>query len=1168
MEDNSKPAYFDRQYDKTPYTIIDEYREERETMTPDDFYTFLYKKLEANVGLSRDAAERDARSMIDGQRVIIDGDYALLENAGEIYIRRGDIWVQDKTLTVERFLESNKIFCNIQKNCVAIEDKCVDNREGRKMMMDQQVKHALKNFDNKYESSIETIREKLAQSLKNAKFRLTKIHAILQHDALLYNKIFYKIALQLTNNDIIVSPFEQLKNRIMEMTDILKRHLYIIKFCKFFCRTPLDGEDTHWLYCNRTGNKLLPAFLLRLAEVAINRGDYQTELDTICAQQGTISDDGNNWVDKYSGYIIKIIEFNTEEGFDDQGSRLQSREIIEKEYTLHGKSEATPDTKTVNGRIIAITNAISGFMGIDLSNYHEFIVNNVLAVNRKNIPSEANYEKMVKRATGDKKLPPYRDAVNMNLIISTLIFILIAIQTSIPAITSKRVFPGCVKSFSGYPLESDSDKTGLIYIACIANKIKTNIEPWSSILKINQSTIVKKMETIIEKYVIPNREIKRLIAAKIEYQMTNSDAVIDGAVAINSWTTFLPPLNQFEIEPSRTQPIEKIDSYMQTNIGRNRSNQLKNMLSAKIRFLAFDVFRSIERVVEKNRPILSNNSGDPFLENSCCDSDNNVTIDYFIQEDPSIGQTLDIISVYSTALKRLDNLATASTVYSPISTKRVINRSSNIFSEATIYNGFIYYCRHHYTSESDELIKSLCGDPIKNVDYKLPIQEIIELYKREGRNYSAYDFENLLLQISRNNIINVEIGRTTPEPREIVGQLIDLDIYRDIFSPEFAELFKEAIVNDGGKDSLREFKNYMSREIKNIRLSTTVFLNANSKVSRRDADRIAEFFDKLIGFDGELRKDVNINYWIKYLKNMIHDLVAVFPSIIINRLDTRNVTGVSHWNLSSIHNRDIILFISEYYERLARFYDNEPLVKLLEYVVKKMSPITIFLNHINYKASSKDNPFDKTVVLNIMVYSFFNVIHSYLHSIDDDLVRIELYGDIEIDLDGDLDKSVGIATSDFIISILEINMSKFRILDYNNQKIVDKILKSREIEKTVITDGLKALNDEEREIANIFKNNKLGDWNIGLQKGMTQYVKDNYDAERERLEQQAIQDKKMGDKGIVTEMNREIYRLDQEYEEQIQEDIDRENYDMGMIPDDGDFDPDDVGGDNDEYANY
>ena len=49
------------------------------------------------------------------------------------------------------------------------------------------------------------------------------------------------------------------------------------------------------------------------------------ELDTICANQGTISDDNNYWVDKHSGYIIKHIEFSSDEGFDEQGYKLNTK---------------------------------------------------------------------------------------------------------------------------------------------------------------------------------------------------------------------------------------------------------------------------------------------------------------------------------------------------------------------------------------------------------------------------------------------------------------------------------------------------------------------------------------------------------------------------------------------------------------------------------------------------------------------------------------------------------------------------------------------------------------------------------------------------------------------------------------------------------------------------
>ena len=100
--------------------MLDDYREERETMSADDFYQYLYKNLQKNIGLNIEAAKRDAKAIINKKRVVVDGDYALLESTGEIFIRKQNKWVIDKTLSMDKFLQSNKIFCNIQKNCINI----------------------------------------------------------------------------------------------------------------------------------------------------------------------------------------------------------------------------------------------------------------------------------------------------------------------------------------------------------------------------------------------------------------------------------------------------------------------------------------------------------------------------------------------------------------------------------------------------------------------------------------------------------------------------------------------------------------------------------------------------------------------------------------------------------------------------------------------------------------------------------------------------------------------------------------------------------------------------------------------------------------------------------------------------------------------------------------
>jgi hypothetical protein len=206
--------------------------------------------------------------------------------------------------------------------------------------------------------------------------------------------------------------------------------------------------------------------------------DYARELDAICAERGTISDDNNFWVDKYSGYIIKTIAFDTEEGYDEKGFKLYTRANVEEDYnisvnatlkdqeTMQVKEKAT--TKSLNpniGVITNIVNAMSTNMGINISHNHELLINNVLTIQNSNIPSQQQYEQFILKATQKegkvKAMPTYKEAYNSSLLLLTLAFLVYCIQINIPSLQSKKTFPGCIKSFKGYPLDGEEDKTSI-----------------------------------------------------------------------------------------------------------------------------------------------------------------------------------------------------------------------------------------------------------------------------------------------------------------------------------------------------------------------------------------------------------------------------------------------------------------------------------------------------------------------------------------------------------------------------------------------------------------------------------------------------------------------------------------------------------------------------------
>ena len=166
---------------------------------------------------------------------------------------------------------------------------------------------------------------------------------------------------------------------------------------------------------------------------------------------------------------------------------------------------------------------------------------------------------------------------------------------------------------------------------------------------------------------------------------------------------------------------------------------------------------------------------------------------------------------------------------------------------------------------------------------------------------------------------------------------------------------------------------------------------------------------------------------------------------------------------------------------------------------------------------------------------------------DDDGVKTEV--EIEEENQGVVDefeivrgekKQLEVKISNLLVEYMKIVCNSKTKIDLNYQSIKDKILRSKEKEKNDITEDLRNLTDEEREIQNLFKNNKLEKWSKGLQKGLTQYVKETYDEERDALEKQVLKERKLGRKSDVTDMNKDIYALDMDDEAQINQDIDAE----------------------------
>jgi len=1180
--DNNKLIYFDSIYDNTLYSILNEYKAERSTMDTKQFIDFLADKLMSVMNLTKPRAFREAKAIVDEKREIIDGDYAILVDKGSaknyVYLRTNDVWLIDPKFEDNFYIESNQIFCDSNKECISKDDKCVSLDNAKKANINKEVDEILKNFENKYDLSIEDIKGKINTNYENSKARIKAINNINKETREAINT--YLLSLEDPNIGVenkTRSPYIKLRDDILKMKDITFKYSIIKKFCINFTREAIKDETPYMLYCIKTGQPLIPLFLLKLANAFINKMDFAKELDYICATQGTLSDDNNYWVDKYSGYIIKTIEFSTDEGYDEKGYKLQTSSVLENDYSIGPQPQVTELIKTnslnPNTQIILnIVKAMSLMIGINIAHNHELIINNVLAIQNSNIPTKKQYEEIILKSTKKegkvKAMPTYEETYNSSLLLLTLTFIIYAIQINIPSLSSKKTFPGCIKSFKGYPLDGEEDKTTLAYIACIANKIKSSIQPWNSILKMSESTIIKKLEAFIERYIITNKELAIALAKKREYIL--SEVVIDAVpdyLSINNWHTFNPPLYDIKIS---SENINAIDDGFKTTLfetfSRGNKNNIKEIVESKAIFSSNYIIEKIQTIVKKNTPLLKNSNDNPFLENACCNSSKN-TIEYFMSEDKSIETTNNVVKFYNNILNSIDLLTYAPQLYNQENSKQKIISQVVSFSEDLVYKAFIYFCNFANLLPIDDELKGLCLDKPTKFDNSKQLKEIIDSLKSEGKVYNFASFVELIHIISKKNIIHITTNYPIINNIELIRLLIEAYMQNSFYRLDDELINKLEILLDNFSIvsvenlELRNFKNYLGKSLALLKQNILQIINKQSNISKSD---FAKFSQNL-----ELSIDVEN---IKFYQNYIINFIYIFPSIISNKNVSYGAIP-KHWKLSDIHNKDIFNIMQKYYSTINNFNARPELLLAFKIISNKckilieLMPLFLYNRFlIGDTMSSKtvkiNSVFDEKVVIlfySFIIYNLYNEL-LILGESPEFLLQLQNLQINDYDKDEYMKNSVA-----YILEYSSIMNNHYNLINNGYKKIKDKINMAKEKEKDLITDFLKNLSDEEREIENILKNNKSEKWNKGMQKGITQYVKENYDEEREAMEKQAIKEKKLQQNNNVTAMNKELYDLAMDEQTVNDEAIDAEEYSMNNIPDDDDFDYDNA--EDGDYAN-
>lgn len=1116
------------------------------------------------------------------ERKVEEGNYAILkqEDQPEAYYKRiNNKWEIDDNI---KGVESDQaIFCNIQDKCFQVRRDCNDLSLSESELKQKTIQHILDEFDSKYEISIQELTKYLMTRLSYL------LEITLKNKEIKKNKLYKndrqqrQLGINIDEDELNAkkSPNIPIRDRVLAENDFIKKQYDIIKFVNKYCRDHVSDENSYWLYCKESNFKLLPSFHYILAKAFVENKDYLYELNKICNKRGKLSDDGSEYVDEHSGDTIKYRQFNDEEGYDEKGFKMISKEIMEKDTNVILEETTKLYDDKESKMIINIVVSMSNFLSIKLNHQYEFIVRNVLSLHEKKVPSKSLYDEQAKKLLAKgKKIQSYEDLTNFSLLIHTLVFVHVAIQVSIPQVKTKKSFPGkCIKSFDGFPLQLSGTYDGLKYIACVANSIKRKIEPWNTIQKVKEDILLNKLKGIIEKDVITNPILKELFDVKNNYILNNGLDNIPNEVNVVNWKTFLPPLLKTKV--TYLQPVTS--NFISSLLGDIKKGSFEqhdkiNVLKSKMMYYSHAIISEIDNIVSDPKNMVSVKTVDEsFNFNYCCIQTNTQPVlDYFIERNKIIKTYNNYITDYNNIVIDSVEIPQAPIYLHDNTTKLKYPVITDEYEEETVYKMFIKYCNFSDIKPVPKLYQHVCLTKPSSYDKNENLNVNIKAMKSEGKIYTTETLNELLKAIGSNNIANTYIESVFSEITKIRSFLTNIT-NDPILDDDFNEIILNGLdtfeLSDSNNSSaIKELNDKLYEKNEILKQEILTFLSQNSKDDINNTIHFVKNYNqwKEISNKNDITNphDDSTYKILNYTKNIACFLSEVLPNMLINKLDL-NETVPKHWNLSDDDNNKVRDYMSYNFNYFSKYYHTvitDPIRK----IEQKCVNVNIFTSLLPCKSDIilHDGKTLKSV-LNcetcklIHNYCLLGIMKQYVLLSDEDYIektRDNFVEDFvnnnenidEILLGNKVNLQEEIAS--FLITAIQTFIEYKKIVDVSYDEIMNTVNKAKEKEKRDFTEvKLKQLSDEARKVNFKKKLLQLDEWNLGNQKGLTSYVKGWQDTG----EAQNFMDMNIYDNSDMIDnpiLQQEIFNSENDIDV-YQQDEERENYSMSHLAEDDDY---------------
>ena len=1001
QEDNDKrDLKYDTEYDANNYGVMLKYRKERSTRKPEDFLQFLAQTLAEDFGCSLENTTELAMDLIQGFKVVKEGDFALLEITPQLpsgveectftdsekdeivieakvrkvqkYFKRiNNTWIYDPDVDSSSFAKPNAMTCEMKGSNNYVAGNGFKHQQA--FTKNQQV------FTNQYGLKMGEIEQKIKEKIEFEKKHLRMTTEMRNAKRMQFDRYHQKLGNKAYMSETIPSPHQAELDKINHKSiGFSEKQSFLVQFRILRCRDPLSQENMNWLYCKESDSvPLMPKSQFLLAK-AFEQGTYQQVLTQLIKSVGRISD--GYYVDRYCGNVLDQIDYS------EQGMELL-KEVEEQDTwepedlnVLYQIDEHTDKKLYKNSKMRHVYDIVSAICknlyipvelveGVTMSLCMEFMGDKTIFMGEEKYKKKMAERKKKEEKTKDIPYETFHQSILLDMVTTTLI---VAIQTVVPSLVPRRTFGDCVKNLDGYPL---SDSLGTIeYVSCILRKMQDdkNTMPWKTIHKKN-GTMEQRLQRMFLQHVLKSERVQELLKAKRNYLSEHREEIIPSYLHLEkTWPAFLPPIKPVSIVNGLRNITNTVHTELKHFLKTGNSQQWKliGMYFCKHLSFSFGTLEIINDIVRERGSLLGKYATANILENSCCHelTKPRIPIEYFNEVDTRIATYLTTVGKLGEALDRTVQFIRAPILHAESHVKQVMDKSKRSvycnYSEYLRYRTFIKYCNLDSQIKPIPLfLERFLSIKPNHFNPKASIDEKIAFLKEEGKIINLSTFTSMMVQVNLENTVrshtNIEISyqerilSLLDEWKDSAGKDVKLQTVHLLFKnyilreQQLVDPEKDQPPEKHKTDLLNKLENSLQIHIDQMKDELVVFME-DLQVDKNAIKKTMSMFDQWNEDEtqrDETQKDENLSYISTghFIKNFIYYTCSILPNYISDGNEAnKNIKVLS---LIPEDEERLTNVLDEKYEYLKEFKRDIYLSPLMNRAKKSLKSMFSFLSN-------------------------------------------------------------------------------------------------------------------------------------------------------------------------------------------------------------------------------